>query len=45
VIAKRKITFVCPDIDSYVAIFGPGQLGDGLNYYTGRFSMSGSCGN
>jgi len=37
----EKSTFVCPDIDCYIATLWPRQLGNGMDYYRGRSSMSG----
>ena len=39
--ANRKSTFVCRDINCYVATLGPRQFGHGMEYYKGRLSMSG----
>ena len=38
---NRKVVFICPDIDCYVNTLGPRQLGNGMDYYKGRSSMSG----
>ena len=39
--SNRKVSFVCHDIDCYVATVGPRQIGDGMYYYKGHSSMSG----
>ena len=38
---NRRIPFVCPDIDCYVGALSPRQIGNGLDYYKGRTTMSG----
>ena len=38
--ANGKNTFVCSDIDCYVATLGPQQLDHEMDYYRGRSSMS-----
>jgi hypothetical protein len=39
--SNRKMALVCPDIDCYVATLGSRQIGNGIDYYKGRSSMSG----